>query len=200
VLYTAPVISPRRPPAPTPPPVPTPPPAPGNCTAVSGVVLGTGSLEKILDVASHGDCCDLCSGNEKCVAYTHKTKENECFLKDNTDPSGSKSDRVSGIVVRPPQPPSPPSPPSPSPAPADPFCERGIAEHNPTQAGDACCPMSCGRCGGSGCSNLPGGKQMCCAGIVHTAGLSCDTHDAPCVVNGLDQRLRASTFSSERLV
>jgi len=67
---------------------------------------------------------------------------------------------------------------------ADPLCEEGYSEHDPQRPGDACCPISCGQCGGTGCFNLPGGRENCCTSYVHRANLSCNTHDPPCVVHG----------------
>ena len=48
----------------------------------------------------------------------------------------------------------------------------------PNSSGSLCCAKSCGTCGGSGCSNRPGGKTNCCAGeITKTCGLN---QKAPC--------------------
>ena len=46
----------------------------------------------------------------------------------------------------------------------------------------ACCPASCGKCGGKGCADLPGGKTACCSKEVEKKGDSCATNKAPCVV------------------
>ena len=52
----------------------------------------------------------------------------------------------------------------------DGFCSSGIstrlaAEYVAATAGGAfaCCPKSCGACGGGGCEDLPGGTKECCA-------------------------------------
>ena len=48
----------------------------------------------------------------------------------------------------------------------------------------ACCPVSCGACGGKGCAQLPGGKHSCCAGEVEKSGRKCEAvGEAPCVVS-----------------
>ncbi len=49
-------------------------------------------------------------------------------------------------------------------------------------AGAVCCPSSCGVCGGSGCSALPGGESKCCAGAIKDAGKSCASNPPPCVL------------------
>lgn len=77
-------------------------------------------------------------------------------------------------------PPSPPSP-GPSPGPASPECEKagGISAHD----GIACCPKTCGQCGGTDCGKAPGGKMQCCKGEVEKNGRDCKTDVAPCNVN-----------------
>lgn len=59
---------------------------------------------------------------------------------------------------------------------SDPTCEHGIRHDT------VCCASSCGSCGGKNCSSLPGGSVSCCGGKIEAAGLSCSTHDAPCVI------------------
>jgi len=44
----------------------------------------------------------------------------------------------------------------------------------------ACCPKECGKCGGKGCAELPGGKQNCCQAQVEANGRECGTSSAPC--------------------
>jgi hypothetical protein len=51
------------------------------------------------------------------------------------------------------------------------------------QQGTACCPLSCGICGGAGCSQLPGGAQNCCTGAIKEANKSCTSHSPPCVID-----------------
>ena len=45
----------------------------------------------------------------------------------------------------------------------------------------ACCPASCGHCGGRGCEEREGGRQACCALDIQTAGRSCNGTAPPCV-------------------
>ncbi len=59
----------------------------------------------------------------------------------------------------------------------DAACETGIA------SGNSCCAASCGRCGGEGCSGLPGGVDACCTSRVRTSGRSCAVFAPPCVVD-----------------
>ena len=65
---------------------------------------------------------------------------------------------------------------------SDPNCDYGIFDDQ--YGTNACCPATCGSCGGDGCWNRPGGSTHCCVGTVSSNGLSCDHHPAPCIVNG----------------
>ena len=58
----------------------------------------------------------------------------------------------------------------------DPTCANGIENNS------ACCPRSCGRCGGGGCRNLPGGADNCCTGRINDSGRSCNAFQAPCAL------------------
>merc|ERR1712087_321126 len=56
------------------------------------------------------------------------------------------------------------------------FCQAGIPQ------GSACCPSSCGGCGGTGCSQFPGGYQLCCGAHVRNAARACtSSYDVGCV-------------------
>ena len=73
-------------------------------------------------------------------------------------------------------------PPSPAPAPgpsADPYCTAGIKGSSST-----CCAARCGVCGGDGCDQRPGGAADCCGHTIAMRNASCDTHRAPCVIDG----------------
>jgi hypothetical protein len=58
----------------------------------------------------------------------------------------------------------------------DPSCARGLA------SGRACCAASCGTCGGTGCSQRPGGAAACCSGSITTAARSCAAYPPPCTL------------------
>lgn len=62
--------------------------------------------------------------------------------------------------------------------PCEPF-EGLYSEH-------ACCPTSCGTCGGPNCPNAPGGPSNCCAHYIIGAGVPCLSYPvpqlAPCVI------------------
>lgn len=83
----------------------------------------------------------------------------------------------------------PPPPPGPTPPPSPPgpkyitkaVCDKasGILNFG-GEASTACCPASCGKCGGSSCQKLPGGEKNCCTHDVETNGKPCATHTAPC--------------------
>jgi hypothetical protein len=45
---------------------------------------------------------------------------------------------------------------------------------------DTCCAAGCGRCGGNGCGDLPGGADACCVGTINEAAVPCGT--PPCVM------------------
>lgn len=59
-------------------------------------------------------------------------------------------------------------------------CSDGILNGAET----VCCAASCGTCGGTGCSSLPGGAEACCAGPIADAGQPCNEFEAPCVLDG----------------
>lgn len=47
---------------------------------------------------------------------------------------------------------------------------------------DVCCPLSCGSCGGTGCSDRPGGAAACCVGAIRDSNRSCEEFAPPCVL------------------
>mmetsp|Transcript_13791 Transcript_13791/g.20493 ORF Transcript_13791/g.20493 Transcript_13791/m.20493 type:complete len:143 (+) Transcript_13791:1-429(+) len=58
-------------------------------------------------------------------------------------------------------------------------CENGI----PHVDGKACCPKSCGKCGGPKCSILPGGAGKCCGSQIKARNdRSCENNPAPCIM------------------
>jgi hypothetical protein len=78
----------------------------------------------------------------------------------------------------PPRPPAPPSPPGPGGPISKAECDRagGILDKHAI----ACCPKSCGVCGGSDCGGHPGGDANCCSHKVAGNGRDCATKPAPC--------------------
>ncbi len=58
---------------------------------------------------------------------------------------------------------------------ADPDCEHGLSSRG------VCCPLSCGRCGGTACAERPGGRA-CCTSWIQEQGVSCAAAQAPCVL------------------
>lgn len=60
--------------------------------------------------------------------------------------------------------------------PPDPTCQTGIL------SGNVCCAVSCGTCGGAGCSGRPGGTANCCASAIQASGVSCSGSLPPCIV------------------
>ena len=61
---------------------------------------------------------------------------------------------------------------------ADPTCSKGALSGD----GRACCAAECGKCGGTSCQDLPGGKSNCCAGAIKTEGRICAMTDPPCMM------------------
>jgi len=68
----------------------------GSCSAAEGRVIGSGSYhsETTSDASA---CCDLCSGDSSCQAFTFVTETGVCYLKDNSEDQGIQDGRVSGI-------------------------------------------------------------------------------------------------------
>ena len=72
------------------------------------------------------------------------------------------------------------------------FCSAGLSTRlsleyvSATQGGAfACCPKSCGACGGGGCEELPGGTKNCCAYGLVEANVRCtDENSTACIVLG----------------
>jgi peptidoglycan/xylan/chitin deacetylase (PgdA/CDA1 family) len=63
----------------------------------------------------------------------------------------------------------------------DPTCENGVKFSSPT-VGQVCCAASCKTCGGSGCSQRPGGVNACCVNQILTNNLSCKYSSPGCVM------------------
>jgi len=81
--------------------------------------------------------------------------------------------------------PAPPPGPAPGPDPegggtiSEAVCARahGLLDKHKT----ACCPASCGKCGGSDCGDLPGGRDNCCSHQIMSSKRLCSaTTSAPC--------------------
>lgn len=51
------------------------------------------------------------------------------------------------------------------------FCRHGIVNKS------VCCANACGHCGGSRCSNLPGGARQCCPKTIQRSHHFCQTQD-----------------------
>lgn len=59
-------------------------------------------------------------------------------------------------------------------SPPDSYCRSGV------RSGNVCCAVSCGSCGGSGCSGRPGGGSSCCTSSISRECANFD--DAACLV------------------
>ena len=65
----------------------------------------------------------------------------------------------------------------------DPYCDHGL-RYVELDA-PVCCVLSCGTCGGLGCSARPGGGTKCCGSSIIIQNNSCDTNGAPCVITSV---------------
>jgi len=83
----------------------------------------------------------------------------------------SCDDSIAPCIVSNPEPPNEPET-------GDPTCENGVLTPN----GKFCCKDTCGSCGGSGCSQRPGGVAGCCVGHISRSGNTCDASVAPCIM------------------
>lgn len=72
--------------------------------------------------------------------------------------------------------------PPPAEAGGDPTCKKGILHHS-SAGRSVCCLLSCGQCTGTGCADFPGGEDGCCQSPILAANHSCDTNEAPCVLD-----------------
>jgi hypothetical protein len=61
---------------------------------------------------------------------------------------------------------------------SDPTCEHGVLASDK----GVCCAKSCGRCGGTSCQSLPGGRDNCCSSEIKKAAHHCSGHDPPCLM------------------
>eukprot|EP00928_Gymnodinium_smaydae_P007356 TRINITY_DN12653_c0_g3_i2.p1 TRINITY_DN12653_c0_g3~~TRINITY_DN12653_c0_g3_i2.p1 ORF type:complete len:1803 (-),score=176.54 TRINITY_DN12653_c0_g3_i2:449-5857(-) len=59
----------------------------------------------------------------------------------------------------------------------DGFCATGL------RSGQACCPKSCGSCGGQACAGFPGGASKCCSNTIVKSGPRCaNPADTACAI------------------
>eukprot|EP00903_Cladosiphon_okamuranus_P021365 g19635.t1 len=65
---------------------------------------------------------------------------------------------------------------------ATPQCSNGLDGY---ETADVCCPLSCGKCGGAGCSKL--GEGCCTRRVKESGDLCSETNAAPCVIRDDDR-------------
>jgi hypothetical protein len=65
--------------------------------------------------------------------------------------------------------------------PSDPDCITGVLDGT----GTYCCALSCGTCGGGGCSSRPGGFSSCCTAGIDASGALCSGSMPPCKADPL---------------
>jgi len=66
-----------------------------SCNFMEGKVVGTDSIA-IVNKASKEECCNACSSNSKCVAFTFEP-DGQCYLKDNAEQGFPRAGAVSGL-------------------------------------------------------------------------------------------------------
>jgi len=63
------------------------------------------------------------------------------------------------------------------------WCDSGVRAGSSND--DICCNLSCGTCGGAGCSGRSGGASSCCTGHIRDSGRVCeDFSDVACIIPG----------------
>jgi hypothetical protein len=68
----------------------------------------------------------------------------------------------------------------------------------PDLFGQACCPASCGKCGGIECELRPGGKA-CCVDVVIAANVSASLHSVKLLVVFVAYFFRSSKSDPQKL-
>ncbi|CBJ33624.1 hypothetical protein Esi_0531_0003 [Ectocarpus siliculosus] len=162
----------------TPAPTPAPTRAAGTC---DGGIVGVQASDVCcaLSCGSCGGdgCSDRDGGEDNCCGVEIRTANLDCSV------TGEAPCIVTSPEPSTPAPATPaPATPAPTPAPsrAAGTCEGGIVG---VQASNVCCALSCGSCGGDGCSDRDGGEDNCCGVEIRTANLDCSvTGEAPCIV------------------
>ena len=61
-------------------------------------------------------------------------------------------------------------------------CGAGFFQSGCVGSNCTCCAKSCGRCGGHGCADLPGGSAKCCIAPIQASQVNCnDATDTACM-------------------
>eukprot|EP00903_Cladosiphon_okamuranus_P016927 g15603.t1 len=114
-------------------------------------------------------CSDRPGGEDSCCTSKIKASGDMCAV------TGRAPCRIPEDEV--PIPAPAPTTPEDENEPSSPFECDGIL----STLGQYCCPATCGRCGGVGCSQLPGGEDNCCTSKIKERGDMCAvTGAAPC--------------------
>jgi hypothetical protein len=81
--------------------------------------------------------------------------------------------------------------PTPTQVVADPTCANGKLSSDKKY----CCFNQCSMCGGNGCGTqaFPYGSRNCCGSSIAAAGLTCDSHVAPCLMSVPSRSTTASS-------
>ncbi|CAM9985070.1 unnamed protein product [Ectocarpus sp. 13 AM-2016] len=172
-------------PTPEPTPAPTPPPSVEAVPMCDGGVVGIQTSD-VCCSASCGSCGGYgCSGrdggSESCCGGGVRATGRYCSIT-------GEAPCITGAAPTPAPSPAPSPAPTPPPTVEVPKCDGGIIG---IQTIDVCCSLSCGSCGGSGCTARDGGSESCCGGGVRASGRDCSvTGEAPCVVTSKPIRVK----------
>lgn len=131
------------------------------CRDLGGIAYETSCCSRICGTCGGNGCGDLPGGPDNCcIGYIQQ--------------SGASCDDVGSPPCEIPS--SPGLVPAPQPN-NDFFCTRlgGLV------SGKACCPASCGSCGGDGCGARPGGQDCCTAAVLDSKRF-CTREDPPCII------------------
>lgn len=71
-------------------------------------------------------------------------------------------------------------------------CASGVA------SGSVCCSSGCGTCGGTGCSERPGGGPACCSGHIVSINRLCSQYGPPCVLTNRLEGVLAGTSAQQK--
>ena len=107
------------------------------------------------------DCGPVCDASPECAGFNFVASPPRCYYRRSTTCYRAEAADRTCFVRRPE------------------VCSSGILSPN----GQACCPRSCGSCGGQGCDRRAGGARNCCQQNIMSSGTACQTPEqTSCIV------------------
>ncbi|CAM9812970.1 unnamed protein product [Ectocarpus sp. 4 AP-2014] len=167
-------------PAPTPEPTPAPTPPPTEAGKECSVVAVPMCDGGIVGIQSSDVCCSSSCGSCGGSGCTGRDGGEDACCGGGVRASGRYCSVTGEAPCMTGSAPTPEPTPAPTPPPTEevPMCDGGIVG---IQSSDVCCSLSCGSCGGIGCTGRDGGADACCGGGVRASGRFCSvTGEAPC--------------------